>query len=82
MGRPVLAFTTRNSPVDRILERSGIPGVRVYESDPSATVDEKMMRFLNLPTAPARATEWFWEQFDGLKQARQLAGWMDELTDT
>lgn len=82
MGRPVLAFTTRSSPVDRILERSGIPAVRVYESDPPATVDEKMVGFLNLPTEPARAAEWFWEQFDGLKQARQLAAWMEELTDT
>jgi hypothetical protein len=80
IGRPVLTFTTPNSPVDRILDRSGIPGVRVYDSDPAATVDEKMMRFLSLPTEPARAAEWFWERFDGLKQARQLATWMDELT--
>jgi hypothetical protein len=81
IGRPVLTFTTPNSPVDRILGRSGIPGVRVYDTDPNETVDEKMMEFLSLPTEPARASEWFWEQFDGLKQARQLATWLDELTD-
>lgn len=82
IGRPVLAFTTRNSPVDRILERSGIPGVRVYETDPAEIVDEKMMKFLALPAEPQRASEWFWEQFDGLEQARQLASWMDELVAT
>jgi glycosyltransferase involved in cell wall biosynthesis len=82
IGRPVLTFTTRNSPLERILERSGVPGVCIYESDCPETVDEKMMRFLRLPTDPVRAADWFWEQFDGLNQARQLAARIDELTAT
>jgi hypothetical protein len=82
IGRPVLTFTTRDSPVDRIIERSGIPGARIYETDRPDTVDEKMVRFLELPAEPSRAADWFWEQFDGLKQARQLATWIDELTNS
>jgi glycosyltransferase involved in cell wall biosynthesis len=82
IGRPVLTFTTRNSPLERILERSGVPGVCVYESDAPETVDEKMIRFLRLPPDPVRAADWFWEQFDGLNQARQLAAQIDELTAT
>ena len=80
IGRPVLTFTTRYSPLERILERSGVPGVCIYESDDAGTVDEKMMRFLRLPTDPVRAADWFWEQFDGLNQARQLAARIGELT--
>lgn len=81
IGRPVLTFTTRNSPLERILERSGVPGVCIHETDDAATVDEKMMRFLRLSPDPVRASDWFWEQFDGLAQARQLAAWIDELLD-
>jgi glycosyltransferase involved in cell wall biosynthesis len=80
IGRPILTFTTRNSPLERILERSGVPGVCIYESDGPAAVDEKMMRFLRLPPEPVRASDWFREQFDGLNQARQLAARIDELT--
>jgi hypothetical protein len=76
----VLTFTTRDSPLERILERSGVPVVCIYESDAAPVVDEKMMRFLQLPPTPVRAAEWFWEQFDGLNQARQLAAWIDALT--
>jgi hypothetical protein len=43
-------------------------------------VDEKMMKFLRLSPEVTRAADWFWEQFDGLNQARQLAAWIDELT--
>jgi glycosyltransferase involved in cell wall biosynthesis len=82
IGRPVLTFTTRNSPLERILERSGIPGVCIYESDAPGTVDAKMMRFLRLPPDSVRAADWFWEQFDGLNQARQLAARIDQLTAT
>jgi Glycosyltransferase Family 4 len=80
IGRPVLTFTTRDSPLERILERSGVPGVCIYQSDAAAAVDEKMMKFLQLPTSPVRAADWFWQQFDGLNQARQLAAKLDELT--
>lgn len=81
IGRPVLTFTTRNSPLERILERSGVPGVCIYETDAAQTVDEKMMKFLRLPPDPVRASDWFREQFDGLNQAKQLAAGMDKLTD-
>jgi len=55
--------------------------VCIHETDDAATVDEKMMRFLRLSPDPVRASDWFWEQFDGLAQARQLAAWIDELLD-
>jgi hypothetical protein len=45
-------------------------------------VDAKMMRFLRLPPDSVRAADWFWEQFDGLNQARQLAARIDQLTAT
>ncbi len=80
IGRPVLAFTTRDSPLQRILERSGVPGVCIYQSDTDETVDGKMMKFLQLATGPVRASDWFYEQFDGLNQARQLAAKLDQLT--
>jgi glycosyltransferase involved in cell wall biosynthesis len=80
IGRPVLTFTTRNSPLERILEHSGVRGVCIYDSDDAPDVDEKMTRFLQLPPDPVRASDWFWEHFDGLHQARQLAATIDALT--
>jgi hypothetical protein len=71
--RPVVAQTTKGSPSDRILAKSGVPHECIYRGDPPDVVDEKCLRALKLPRATNPANEWFWSQFDGRRQVHQLA---------
>lgn len=79
-GRPIMAITTRNSPAERILSRSGVPHVCLYPDDREALIDGKVLSFLRVPTAPVVATPWFWNEFDGRTQAGALARILDRLT--
>ncbi len=82
VGRPVLASTSRNSPLERILERSSVPHTCLYFGDSEAEVDAKVIEFLSLPSTPVRASDWFWQTFDGAAQAKTLAEWLDSLEDS
>ena len=73
IGRPILAFTTHESPADRILARAGVPCAVVHLGDPEAEIDRKVRDFFALPGDPVRASEWFWREFDGSRQAAALA---------
>jgi glycosyltransferase involved in cell wall biosynthesis len=80
IGRPILAFTARNSPAERILARSGIRHVCVYPDSTPDEVDERLLQILRMQPEPATASKWFFEEFDGAQQTRRLAGIMDELS--
>jgi glycosyltransferase involved in cell wall biosynthesis len=80
VGRPVLALTTPNSPVERILARAQTPHVCIYVDDPDAQVDRKLQGFLALPTAPVPPSEWFREQFDSVAQTSLLAALIESNT--
>ncbi len=73
VGRPILAFTSKGSPTERILEQSGIPFQCIYVDMPEREIDVRILNFLCLPNVSVRASSWFWNQFDGAKQARVLA---------
>lgn len=73
-GRPVLAITRRDSPVDRILSRSGPRQVCLYQDDPDGEIDRKLHAFLQLDTEPVAPSSWFLRNFDGRQQASALAG--------
>jgi hypothetical protein len=77
IGRPVLAITSPNSPVERILSRSGIPHACIYPGSPAEETDCRVLDFLSLPSNPVRASEWFWENFDCTAQTRTLASIID-----
>jgi glycosyltransferase involved in cell wall biosynthesis len=73
IGRPILAFTRRNSPTEFVLSRSGIPHVCIY-TDSSA--DERAARiyaFLNLPSTAIEPSAWFLTEFDARNQTGVLA---------
>jgi glycosyltransferase involved in cell wall biosynthesis len=74
IGRPILAVTTRNSPADRLLARSGVPYSSIYPEDTPEEVDQRVLCFLSLPPHPVVASEWFWNEFDAYPQVRELAG--------
>jgi glycosyltransferase involved in cell wall biosynthesis len=73
IGRPVLAFTTRNSPTEYILKRSGVRYACIYQNEPEVEVDSKVLAFLNLPSIPVEQSAWFHSQFDGRTQTGTLA---------
>ena len=73
-GRPVLAITDRDAPVDMILESCGIPSVRLYHSEPEEETEAKLLRLFSLPSEPVKPSQWFVERFDGREQAKAVAG--------
>lgn len=80
VGRPVLALTTRNSPVQRILSGAQTPHVCIYVDDAEAEIDRNVREFLDLPTAPVAPSRWFHEQFDSVAQTSLLAAVIDSAT--
>lgn len=78
-GRPILAITDRDSPVDAILNGSGLPVSVIYHGDAGHEMDEKIRRMLETTSDPVRPSEWFFERFDGRKQAQELAQVLDSI---
>jgi glycosyltransferase involved in cell wall biosynthesis len=78
-GRPILAVTDRNSPVDRILAQSEIPYTCLYGDESEASLDQKVAAFLSLPSDPVTPSSWFHEHFDGKLQAAKLQCVIDSL---
>ncbi len=73
IGRPILAFTSRCSPVERILQQSGVPHVCIHPDDPASAVDRGVLTTLQMPSDAVRPSRWFSETFDGCEQTRTLA---------
>jgi hypothetical protein len=73
IGRPILAFTGRESPVERILSRSGILFRCIAPDTPEGEVDQIVGDFLALPTDPRSPSDWFNDTFNGISQTRHLA---------
>ncbi len=78
-GRPVLAFTARNSPVERILAGSGVRHVIVYPDLPAEEMDRRVLEGLRLPSDAVAPSSWFHERFNGASQAEALARILDSL---
>ncbi len=73
IGRPILAFTNRDSPVTRVVQQSGILNEVVFTDDSNEIVDGKVLSFLDLPTEPRAPSKEYLETFDGRRQAGKLA---------
>ncbi len=73
VGRPILAITKKESPVDRILTRSGAAHCCLYPDDSEAQRDAKVLDFLTLPSERRTPSDWFLQEFDGERQVSSLA---------
>jgi hypothetical protein len=82
IGRPILAFTTPESPSEYVLAASGIPHVCIYRQDAGAVVEGKLLEFLRLPPDPAPASAQYRQEFGACAQAAQLANLLDRVTAT
>lgn len=79
VGRPILAFTTANSPAERILAESGVAHVCLHQGSPDEQVDEQVAASFDLSTQPTRPSFWFQEQFNAVAQTRALASILESL---
>lgn len=74
IGRPIIAFTPRNSPTEYILSRSGVPHVVIHNEGSPEDVEAGILRLLTLPPEPRPASPWFRETFDARQLAKSMAG--------
>lgn len=71
--RPVLAFTSPGSPLERILGESGIDHLCLYPGDSPERIDAGVLGFLSAGRRASRANAEFWQRFDGQRQCASLA---------
>jgi hypothetical protein len=79
VGRPVLALTAANSPVERILRQAGTPHVALQPDLSASQVDERILQFLSLPTDSVPPSDSFAQDFNGRMQTGTLAKLFDSL---
>ena len=79
MGRPILACTVRDSPVDRILAQAGTPYVALYAGDPAHEIDRRVAHFLELPSTAVEPSGWFQDNFNSRLQTRALAAIIESV---
>ena len=79
VGRPILAYIKRNSPVEYILNNSGIPHQCIYPDDSQQDVDSKLLAFLTLSNNATAHSQWFSEQFNARRQSQALARIVESL---
>ena len=79
IGRPILAFIMRNSPIERILSKSGLLYRCVYPDSTNEERDATIAEFFGLPTDALEASDWFRQNFQAEMQARTLAGFVESL---
>ena len=71
-GRPILAFVPADSPVERILRKSGVPYQCIYPSEDPQQLDQSMLRFFRINGAEAQPSEWFETEFNARGHAEKV----------
>lgn len=79
VGRPVVAVTLPNSPVERILRQCGLPCIFVYPKDSPDQIKAKVRQLLATSPEAVRYSPWFEENFDGSRQAARLSAVIQSL---
>lgn len=82
IGRPILAFTCRDSPSERILAKSGVRYTCIYRDTPPEEIDRKVLATLSMPTDPLATSFWFQTYFDARRQTSNLATILNALVTT
>jgi glycosyltransferase involved in cell wall biosynthesis len=77
IGKPILAYTPKGSPVESILARSGIAYLSIAPDEPEAIADSKLAEFLKLPLETRVPSTWFTENFSAVSLARTVAEMVD-----
>jgi len=72
IGRPTLAYILPDTPIERILKKSGVPCAFAYSSASDENLDEAVFQFFKLDTTAAKPSDWFEESFNVQRHAGQL----------
>ena len=79
IGRPILALVPRESAVEQVLAKSGVPYVCLYSDDEPEIMDQKVLQFLRLPSRSVPYSDWFRNNFNAEYQAAQLASIIGQI---
>ncbi len=77
--RPILALTTPNSPMARVLARSGVIHLCVDLASSPEQFDAKVLAFLQPPFTDTAPSPQFWAEFDGSRQTAALNALIDRV---
>ena len=73
MGRSILTFVVKGSPVERILERSGVSYTCIYPEQHPDEMEERILSYLQgLGSPPREPSDWFHNTFEASRQALEL----------
>ncbi len=73
IGRPILAFIPKNSSVERILEKSGVPYRCVYPSSSRDEFDSGIREFFQFDGSQGCPNQWFENQFNVKFHSERIA---------
>ena len=82
IGRPILAFVPRQSSIEGVLRRSGVPFRTVYADAPPEEFDEAMLEYLSIQSEAVTPSTWFEETFNAERQTAMLAAWINDANRT
>jgi hypothetical protein len=74
LGRPIFAYVVRNSPVEHILQRAGIPYECIYPESTPREIEDRLVAFWEgLSSQIFSPNSWFDSTFEASRQAEVLA---------
>jgi glycosyltransferase involved in cell wall biosynthesis len=73
IGRPILGFVPPHSPVEKILQKSGVPYTCVYPDADAEDFDRAIREFFLLDDKTVQPSDWFDEHFNVRNHATKLA---------
>ena len=79
IGRPILAYVPPNSPVERILQKSGVLYECIYPDSTAEQMDAKLSRFFKMRSVHAEPNAWFEKEFSAEHQSRRLADLIEKI---
>lgn len=79
VGRPILAYVPRNTPIERILKNSGVPFTCVYTDAKAEEVDSSVEQFFSLNRTQSAPNRWFEEEFSAENQSVALSNLIQSL---
>jgi len=73
LGRPILAYVVKDSPVEHILQQAGVPYDCFYPESTPQEIEEKLVTFWErLSPEPVFPNDWFTSTFEASRQAEAL----------
>ena len=79
IGKPILAFTAPQTPLERLLKSSDIRHICIYDGDTQDAREKKLIEFSQLPPDPVQPSKSFLRSYSAPEQTRQLAAIFDRL---